>query len=84
MAAGWNRLTLSEGPIGLRMTFHPPDKHARDRDNMIASAKAMQDGLADALRVDDARFEIEYRFAEPRKPGAIIVEVLRPPLGSVG
>lgn len=81
MAAGWHRLTLGDGPINLRVTFHPPDARARDRDNMIASTKAMHDGLSDALGVDDARFHPEYRFAEPKKPGCVVVEVLRPPLG---
>jgi crossover junction endodeoxyribonuclease RusA len=66
----------AEGPIRLLVTFCPPDKRRRDRDNMIAAMKSATDGIADAWRVDDARFEPTYRVAEPRKGGAVLVEVL--------
>ena len=40
----------------LEMTFIPPDRRSYDRDNLVARMKAGIDGLADALRIDDKRF----------------------------
>jgi crossover junction endodeoxyribonuclease RusA len=34
----------------------PPDRRARDLDNMLASIKSGLDGLADALEANDRRF----------------------------
>lgn len=48
----------ADGPIPVRITFCPRDKRKRDLDNMLASFKAGLDGVADALGVDDSRFEI--------------------------
>lgn len=45
-----------EGKIHVWANFFPPDKRRRDWDNIIASSKALFDGLADALKVDDSRF----------------------------
>lgn len=47
-----------EGDIHLWIDFYPPDRRARDQDNMISSAKAAFDGLADALKVNDKRFRL--------------------------
>ena len=44
------------GRIHLYLEFYPPDRRARDDDNMVASFKAGRDGLAQALGVDDKRF----------------------------
>lgn len=65
------------GDLALRLTFVQPDKRRRDRDNLLASAKAGLDGLAAALKVDDSRFEpltISRTFGA--KPGALIVEIV--------
>ena len=40
----------------LEMTFIPPDKRSYDRDNLVARMKAGIDGLSDALRINDKRF----------------------------
>lgn len=64
-----------DAPILFRVTFHPPDRRRRDDDNAIAALKSARDGIADALGVDDRRFRAEYRFADPRKPGCVIVEI---------
>ena len=45
-----------EGDIHVWIDFYPPDRRARDDDNMIASFKSGRDGLADALGVNDKRF----------------------------
>jgi hypothetical protein len=36
------------------LTFHFAEERNRDRDNAAASCKAYQDGIADALRIDDS------------------------------
>lgn len=62
-----------DGPIALRVTFHAPDKRHRDRDNCIASCKAYMDGIADALGVNDRRFEPTYAWGDPVRGGAVVV-----------
>lgn len=47
-----------DGPITVEMEFCPPDRRPRDLDNMIASSKALLDGLALALGVNDKRFRL--------------------------
>lgn len=67
----------AKGGIKFRMTFHPPCKRRRDRDNIIASCKALQDGLADAWGIDDSQFEITYApLGEPVKHGKVVIEIL--------
>ena len=68
-------VTLPDGPIAVRVTFHPPTKRRHDRDNLIGRMKAAQDGIADALGVDDARFEPTYAMGEVRRGGAVVVEI---------
>jgi crossover junction endodeoxyribonuclease RusA len=64
------------GDIPLRLTFVQPDRRRRDRDNLLASAKAALDGLAAALKVDDSRFEpVTVSRTFGAKPGALLVEI---------
>lgn len=64
-------------PIRLRYTITPKTAHPIDRDNCIAAMKAYQDGFALALCIDDQHFATpEIVFAEPEKPGRVVVEVL--------
>lgn len=64
------------GRILLRLTFCPPDNRKRDMDNMLAAMKAGIDGIADAIRVDDSRFDYQLFRGEPCKGGAVIVEAV--------
>lgn len=68
-----------DGKLPVEIVFHPPTKHKRDLDNMIASFKAGQDGVADAMGVDDSRFVPTYHVGEVIKGGAVTFTV-----GSVG
>lgn len=61
--------------LDLVITIHPPDKRRRDKDNVIASLKAMQDAIADVTEIDDSRFDTSYRMREPIRGGAIKVEI---------
>lgn len=70
-------LNASVGPI--RVTFCPKSKGPiPDRDNCTAAFKAGQDGIADALRVNDRDLSISYAFGERCKDGAVIVEIIPP------
>lgn len=64
-----------DGEIPISVTFFPPDKRRRDRDNMLASFKAGFDGIADALGVDDNRFIPTHRVGEVVRGGKVIVEI---------
>lgn len=61
--------------VSVSMTFCPPDNRRRDRDNLIASMKAATDGIADAIGIDDSKFETTYRMGEPVKGGAVLVTI---------
>ena len=74
--ANWN--VPEYGDIHLRFTFVPPDRRG-DRCNYYNRCKAIIDGIADGLKVNDKRFVpiIERgAFHEPKKPGAILVELV--------
>jgi len=59
LQAGWRRIDVgTTGDIHLWVDFYPPDKRHRDMDNMLASCKALFDGVADALEVNDKRFRL--------------------------
>ena len=66
-----------DGYIPITCLFLAPDNRRRDGDNMLAAAKALLDGMAQALGVDDSRFKpISVDWARgPDKVGALIVGV---------
>jgi hypothetical protein len=60
----------------VRVTFCPkPMGPLPDRDNCIAAFKAGQDGIADALRVNDRDLTVTHCMGERCKDGAVIVEI---------
>lgn len=61
--------------IRLRWTFHPPSRRSYDKDNLQAQMKSYQDGIADALDVNDSKFDSVYEFGEVLKGGKVIVEI---------
>ena len=62
------------GPVKLAITFHPKTANLPDLDNAIASFKAYQDGIAQALGVDDSQFLPTYAIGAPVKGGRVDVE----------
>lgn len=74
----WARLaTLAASPcipdsgdIRIHVRFIPPDRRG-DRTNFPNRLKPYFDGVADALRVNDARFLPSYEFCAPEKPGRV-------------
>ena len=67
---------FDEGEIAISITFTPPDRRARDDDNLIASFKSGRDGVADALGINDCRFVTTTRVSrDPVKGGSVQVEI---------
>lgn len=62
------------GDIPLSVTFYPPNRRG-DRTNYPNRCKAMFDGLADALKVNDRRFLPSYHFAEPVKDPRVVIVI---------
>lgn len=60
------------GDIRIHVRFVPPDRRG-DRTNYPNRMKPYFDGIADALGVNDSRFLPSYEFAEPLKPGCVVV-----------
>lgn len=65
----------------LDFTFHQPDKRRRDLDTMLSSVKAGIDGIADAIGVNDVRFEYALKRAEPVKGGKVVIVIGEGPDG---
>jgi hypothetical protein len=66
-----------DGYIPLSLLYLTPDKRHRDCDNMLAASKALLDGVALALGIDDKRFKpilIDFALG-PDKVGALIAAV---------
>lgn len=81
VTAGWAVTAETGGKfpqckqVAVSVTFCPPDKRRRDMDGMIASMKAAQDGISDAIGIDDHFFVPTYAFGAPVKGGAVRVEI---------
>ena len=56
----------------LEMTFIPPDKRSYDRDNLVARMKAGIDGLSDALRINDKRFNTVISTMDTDRYGGFV------------
>lgn len=59
----------------LSVTFNPPSRRRFDRDGLIGRLKASQDGISDALGVDDSLFSTTYATGNPVKGGSVRVEI---------
>jgi crossover junction endodeoxyribonuclease RusA len=78
----WSAYTQGARPlvkdiVPMTITFHPPDARRRDRDNMIASCKALMDGLSDAFGVDDAYFIPTYAVGNIVASGAVVIDLTK-------
>lgn len=65
----------TQGPITLSFAFLPPDRRRRDLDTMLSSVKAGIDGIADALGVNDVRFEYALKRSDPVKNGKVVIVI---------
>lgn len=67
---------MSAGKLAVRVEFFPPDRRARDLDNLMASCKGIFDGIADALGVNDRHFVPTFNLSDHRVDyGAVRVTV---------
>lgn len=60
--------------IALWLDFYPPDRRARDDDNLIAAFKSGRDGLALALGIDDKRFRC-FPYVQDQIGGYVKVRI---------
>lgn len=68
--------SLDKIGLQIRVKFYPSTNRRRDEDNVIGAFKAYRDGIADALGVDDADVEFDYKLLkETRKGGVTVVEI---------
>jgi crossover junction endodeoxyribonuclease RusA len=81
LRAAWAATALQQGArriasdsLAVSLVFVPPDKRARDLDNLLASCKAGLDGLADVLGVDDSKWSLAISKAA-EQGGFVRVEV---------
>jgi crossover junction endodeoxyribonuclease RusA len=61
----------SAGGMVLTWQFCPPSRRRYDMDNLIAQHKAAQDGISDALGIDDSNFISTYSMGEVVKGGCV-------------
>lgn len=65
----------ADGDILISLILHPPVRRGHDRDNGLARCKALLDGIADALRVNDRRFKPTAEFGEPVEGGCVVLTI---------
>lgn len=67
-------IKVGDGRIPIKFEIIVPDNRHRDDDNLIASTKALRDGVSWALGVDDYLFDATYKINRtPIKGGAVII-----------
>jgi crossover junction endodeoxyribonuclease RusA len=66
---------IPDGDLVLDLEFFPPDNRRRDDDNMISSFKAGRDGIAEALDLDDVRFQLRVRTRDKFPGGKVVVKI---------
>lgn len=62
------------GDIRVSVTFYPPNRRG-DRLNFPVRMKPYWDGIADALKVNDARFLPQFHYAEPVANARVVVTI---------
>jgi crossover junction endodeoxyribonuclease RusA len=69
-------LVLFDTDLQIEITFCPPDKRRRDLDNLYATFKPYQDGVFEALTLDDCLIDrVILQRGEMVKGGCVIVEL---------
>jgi crossover junction endodeoxyribonuclease RusA len=61
--------------IKVELIFLRPQNRKYDKDNLQARMKAALDGIADALQVNDNRFDPRTRIGEVVKGGQVVVRI---------
>ena len=75
-ALGRNQFAPHDARIRVTIHAHPPTNRTRDDDNFTAQCKALLDGIARRLKVDDSRFELQpVQWHPAGKPGGVVIEI---------
>lgn len=75
-AMGRNVYHTRKGCWQLTAHFFEPNRIKRDQDNMRGALKAAQDGIALAMKVDDATFRMAHHFHGTHPPsGGVIIQI---------
>lgn len=71
-----DRLIVNAGELAIRLTVYPKARGpAPDKDNCIAAMKAYQDGIAQAIGIDDRHFAAPVVVFSPRRLGKFVIEL---------
>ena len=74
LANGLGTVAKDTQKVKVHLDFFPPDRRARDWDNLLASMKSGLDGLADAMGVDDSKWRPTFDVSDdPVKDGVVLV-----------
>jgi len=69
---------VPDGPLRLTLEFVKPTMREMDRDNLLARMKSGLDGMCDALKIDDKRFNtVVVRVASDRIGGFVTILIER-------
>jgi len=68
-----NQIEMEARPMKLVIVFFPPDARKRDLDNLYTSFKPMQDGIFEALQLDDSLIREVLLQWGPQGVGGMIV-----------
>lgn len=60
------------GRVRLDFTFHPTHNQKYDKDNLLARSKALIDGIADGLGINDRKFDIGNVDLAPMMKGGLV------------
>lgn len=67
----------------MHLTFYPPSAHKRDDDNLEAAFKAGRDGVAEAMGVDDNRFQVTREVGGVVSGGCVMVRIDTPAMATI-
>ena len=66
------RHQIPDGPLQLSLEFVKPTMREMDRDNLLARMKSGLDGMCDALKIDDKRFNTVIVRVAPDRIGGFV------------
>ena len=69
-------LLTPDDNLSMLITAHPPDCRRRDLDNVLAMCKAYQDGICQALNIDDQQIRaVTVSWGDKRRGGKIEMQL---------
>jgi len=71
---GKHAMTMPQG-LTVTLEFRPPSARKYDLDNCLSRMKAGLDGLADAIQVDDSKWDLILKRGSPTKGGEVHISI---------